>query len=86
MSRKTLKKFGARVTSDESRIVLPVCDVGGQVVGFHSVSLLHSIPQVLTFPLADQKWSFDSQAVEHSHMQYIVGYFMWRGRVFLKDM
>lgn len=57
------------MTSDESRIVLPVSDLGGQVVGFHSVSLLHPIPQVMTFPLGDQKWSVDSQAVEHSHRQ-----------------
>ncbi|KAK3877154.1 hypothetical protein Pcinc_018109 [Petrolisthes cinctipes] len=58
VSQRTLKKFGARVTSDESRIVLPVSDLGGQVVGFHSVSLLHPIPQIIQRYVEGQSTAF----------------------------
>ena len=46
INRATLERFGARVTNDRARMVFPVKDLKGEVVGLESVSLLHHLPQV----------------------------------------
>ncbi|XP_045613950.1 mitochondrial DNA helicase isoform X1 [Procambarus clarkii] len=43
----TLKEFGARVTSDETRVVVPITNRQSEVVGFESISLLHYFPQII---------------------------------------
>ncbi|XP_068248280.1 mitochondrial DNA helicase [Palaemon carinicauda] len=47
VSVATLEKFGARLTSDGTRVIFPLKTDFDKVVGFESVSLLHHVPQIV---------------------------------------
>ncbi|XP_050739895.1 mitochondrial DNA helicase-like [Eriocheir sinensis] len=58
VSRVTLDKCGAVVTSDGSRLILPVRDGAGQLVGLENVSLMHQHPQIIRRYLVGKSRAF----------------------------
>lgn len=72
VSIHTLKKFGARVTNDESRVVLPVANRQGEVIGFESISLLHYFPQVIRRFIKEEVKAFSVMSSSRKEERVIV--------------
>lgn len=72
VSKSTLEKFGARLTSDEARIVVPITTVHGEVVGFESISLLHQIPQIVRRYVVGEVHAFGLASSSRKQQKVIV--------------
>ncbi|XP_076042579.1 mitochondrial DNA helicase isoform X3 [Oratosquilla oratoria] len=62
----TLLKFDARISRDNSRILLPVYDETGELCGYESISLLHKVPQVIRRFLVGRNQPFNMKSAASS--------------------
>ncbi|KAK7060659.1 hypothetical protein SK128_018824 [Halocaridina rubra] len=54
VSLATLKSYGARLTGDRTRVILPLKSSSCRTVGFESISLLYPLPQVVRRFIAEE--------------------------------